>query len=128
MYDVVVETIPKFRMFDLAVGLHVIAAGKLLTAHGALVALRSVDVGMVPTVRDGLVTTDAAVQCREGASQLDEQGRVVNVVIAPGGTGRATAAVTARTTGSATATGTVRRHRQTTTAAGGAGTRRGAGH
>lgn len=115
-------------MFDLAVGLHVIAAGKLLTAHGALVALRSVDVGMVPTVRDGLVTTDATVQRRKGASQLDEQGRVVNVVIAPGGTGRATAAVTARTTGTAAASGTVRRDRETATAAGGAGTRRGAGH
>lgn len=130
MYDVVVEPIPKFRMFDLAVGFHVIATGKLLTAHGALVALRPVDVGVVPAVRDGFVTTDAAVQRREGAGQLDEQGRVVNVVVAPGGTGRAAAAVAARTSGAATSSsaGTVRRHGQTATTTGGAGSRWSAGH
>lgn len=127
MYDVIVETIPKFRVFDLAVGFHVIATGKLLTAHGALVALRSVNVGMVPAVRDGFMTTDATVQCREGAGQLDEQRRVVDVVIAPGRTGRATAAVAARATGAATGTRTVRRNRQTT-ATGWGGSRWGAGH
>lgn len=115
-------------MFDLAVGFHVIASSELLTAHGTLVALRSVDVGMVPAVRDGFVTTDATVQCRKGASQLDEQGRVVNVVIAPGGTGRATAAVAARATGTAITTGTIRRYGQTDTTAGGAGSWWGAGH
>lgn len=106
MYDVVVETVPKFRMFDLAMGLHVVAAGELLAAHRALVALRPVDVGMVPTVRDGFVATDAAVQGREGSVQLDEQRRVVNVVVAPGRTGRTTAAVAAGATGAAAATGT----------------------
>lgn len=127
MYDVIVETISKFRMFDLAMGFHVIATGKLLSAHGALVALRSVNVGVVPTVRDSFVTADAAVQRREGASQLDEQRRVVNVVIAPGRTGRATAAVAARTTGAATSAGTIGGHRQAAAATGGAGARWGAG-
>lgn len=128
MYDVIVETIPKFRMFDLAVGLHVIATGKLLTAYGALVALRSVDVGMVPAVRDGFVTTDATVQRREGSGQLDEQRRVVDVVITPGRAGRATAAVAARTTGATTATGTIRRNRQTAASPGRARPRWSAGH
>lgn len=103
MDDVIVEAVPKFRMFDLAVRFHVVAAGELLATHGALVALRPVNVGMVPAVRDGFMATDAAVQSGERAGQLDKQGRVVNVVVTSGGTRRAAAAVASRATGATAA-------------------------
>lgn len=111
MYNVIVETVPKFRMFDLAMGLHVVAAGKLLATYGALVALWPVNVGMVPTVRNGFMATDATVQGGERSGQLDEQRRVVNVVVASGRVGRAATAVasgTASATISATSTGSTR--------------------
>lgn len=89
-------------MFDLAVGLHVVAAGKLLAADGALVALGPVDVGVVPAVRHRLVAADAAVQRREGAGQLDEERRVVDVVVPPR-SGRPRAGALASGTGSGAA-------------------------
>lgn len=103
MDDVVVEPVPQLRMFDLAVGLHVVAAGKLLATDGALVALGPVDVGVVPAVRHRLVAADAAVQRREGAGQLDEERRVVDVVVPPR-SGRPGAGALASGTGAATET------------------------
>lgn len=69
------------RMFDLAMGLHVVASRELLAAHRTLVALRPMDVGMVPAIRNGLVAADATVQRRKRAGQLHKQRRVVDVVV-----------------------------------------------
>lgn len=76
------EPVLNVRVLDLAVGLHVVASRELLAAHRTLVALRPMDVGVMPAIRDGLVTADATVQRRKRAGQLDEQRRVVDVVIA----------------------------------------------
>lgn len=79
------KSILDVRVLDLAVRLHVVASRELLAAHRALVALRSMDVRMVPAIRDRFVAADAPVQRRKRAGQLHEQRRIVDVVVASRG-------------------------------------------
>lgn len=95
MYIVAEEPILDVRMLDLAVGLHVVPARELLPAHRALVALRPMDVGVVPAIRHDLVAAHTTVQGGQRARQLDEQGGVVDVVVSPVGRRRAAAATAA---------------------------------
>lgn len=62
MYIMAEETILDIRMLDLAMGLHIVATRELLATDGALVALRPMDVGVMPAVRHDLVAADAAVE------------------------------------------------------------------
>lgn len=70
-------------MLDFAVRFHIVPPGELLAANRTRVALRAMDVRMVPTVRYRFVAIHATVQGGEGARELHKERRIVNVVIAP---------------------------------------------
>lgn len=76
------EAIFNVGVLDLAVCLHVVAPREFLAAHGALVALRPMYIGVVPAIGHRFVAADATVQRGKGAVQLHEQRRIVDVVIA----------------------------------------------
>lgn len=61
MYIMTEEAILDVRMLDLAMGLHVVAPRELLPAHGTLVTLGPMDVGVVPAIRDDLVAAYTAI-------------------------------------------------------------------
>lgn len=81
MYIMAKESVFNVGMLDFAVGLHIVASCKFLTAHGTFMALGPMYIGMMPTIRYSLVATNAAIQCWKCAGQLDEQRWIVNVVI-----------------------------------------------
>jgi len=61
MYIVAKESILDVRMLDLTVRLHIVPASEFLPANGALMTLRSMDIGMVPAIGHDLVATNASV-------------------------------------------------------------------
>lgn len=76
------EAVFDVGVLDFAVRLHVVASREFLPANRTLVALGTVDVGVVPAIGHRFVAADATVQRGKGAGQLHEQRRVVDVVIA----------------------------------------------
>lgn len=81
MYIMAEEAILDVRMLDLAMGLHVVPPGELLTTHGTLMTLGSVDIGVVPAIRHDLIATDTTIECRQCARQLHKECRIVDVMI-----------------------------------------------
>lgn len=83
MYKVPVEDILLVCMFDLEMRLHIIAASEYLATNRAFMLLGSVYVRVMPPIGHRLVARHAAVQCWKSSGKLDEESRVVDIVITP---------------------------------------------
>lgn len=61
------ETIFYVGMLNLTMGFHVISTREFLSADRTLMTLGSVDVGVMPTIRNDFITTDTTIERRQSA-------------------------------------------------------------
>lgn len=81
MYKMSIKYIFPISMFDFTMGFHIVATSKDLMANRTFMFLRTMNVRMVPTIRNCFVARHAAIQSWKCAGELDEKCWVVNIVI-----------------------------------------------
>lgn len=73
MYKMSIKYIFSISMFDFTVGFHIVASRENLVTHGALMLLRAMNVRMMPSIRDGFMARDTAIQGGKCTGELDEK-------------------------------------------------------
>lgn len=85
VYKIRIENIFLISMLHFAVSFHIVATCKDLIADRTRMTLGTMNIRMMPAIWDSFVTRYAAIERWKCSRELNEQSRVIDIMIATGG-------------------------------------------